>query len=736
MEWQVPAKKWFAGIIALLLVVDAAVLVDIPVLRPVLGFLFFTTIPGLLVLYNLKLNEIDFLKKLLLSVGLSLSFLIFVGLLVNTLLFRLGYRTPLSTTSLVISFSLAIVILCSGAYWRNRKGIRLTFLHDLAGDLKGKRLSLLLLPVLFPILTIIGRKIIDTGGSNAILVALYTFIPLYIILVMWQHRNVPKMTYPLATGMISISILLSRSLISNYVIGGDILSEYHSFQVVSQNLHWSMDLERSNSSASLSVSLLPAVFQSIMGINPVYIFKVVMLVPISLIPVVCYMMYERYIENPNRFLSSFFYMAQLPFIFLLTGQIRVGIALISFALAVTVLFDDHISGLNKRVLFLVFLFSMVVEYYALPVFFLAMTVILYLVPRIWKTRFGIQSLSLESAIMLPVALIFLWWGQITATAIYQYVYYGAHIVANLSNLFVAELRGGEISALYTPATNLPIIAQVPGWVQRFTFLAIAIGVVSILARKEHRLRFGSFSVLMAACLAILVAFIVLPWISLGYGSDRIYMQPLVVLAPAFVVGCREISNGIRAAWVYSARLVKFIVPGHYLRPIQSKSLLPILIGVILVLQFFSSSYLYHQLFYPVYKVYTREVLDPNSNIYAQAYVYDSEVQAAIWLGASSSEPMTVFFGNIRQRNSREIFEYTDYGVGKDFTILTFPIIKEKPELDSYVFLDHINLIGGDVIGFGSKMGSGFSYINPLSDYTYFYDDKNKIYANIKTEIYR
>lgn len=715
----------------LLLAVDIAALLDVPVLRLVLGLLFFTTIPGLLILYTLKLNELGFLKKFLLSIGLSLSFLVFFGLMVNFLLLWLGYQTPLSTISLIISLSIAVIILCLGAYWRNRKDSYSIMLPNLGADFRGKRLSLLLLPILFPILTVIGRTVTDAGGSNTLLVSLYIFIPLYVILVMWQNRNIPRMTYPLAIWMISLSILLAHGLISNYVVGGDIISEYHSFQVVSRNLYWSIESERSNGYASLSVSLLPAMLQSILGMNPLYIFKAVLIIPISLIPVAGYMIYERYLEPPYGFLLAFFYIAQLPFNFLLACQIRVGISLLSFVLALMVLFDDQIAGLNKRVLFLIFIFSLAVEYYVAPLLFMFLMFFLYLVPRIRRTGFSASMVSIESAILLPAVLVFFWWGQVTATAFLDYVWYSQQILHQLSSLFVAELRAGEITALYTQATHLHLYAQVPGFVQRFTFIAIAIGVVSILARKEHRSRFGSFAILMAVSLAILIAFIVVPWLSIGYGSDRIYMTPLVILAPAFIVGCREISSGIRIAWKYTVRLVKPGVSGHRLQSLQLKSLPPILIGAILVLQFFASTYLFNQLVIPSD---AREVLDPKSKIYALAYVYDSEVQAAKWLGADNPGTVPVYYGNIRQRFSGELFEFTDYGVFRDFAV--FPLPKEDRIRDSYVFLDHLTLDSGLIIGVVYELSTSFAETVPVSERAWVYADKNKVYAGGRAEIYR
>ena len=84
MYSKITAKEYFSILISILLLTDLVILLNIPLLRQILGFLVFTTIPGLLILYILKLNKIEFLKKFVLSVGLSVTFLMFGGLLVNS----------------------------------------------------------------------------------------------------------------------------------------------------------------------------------------------------------------------------------------------------------------------------------------------------------------------------------------------------------------------------------------------------------------------------------------------------------------------------------------------------------------------------------------------------------------------------------------------------------------------------------------------------------------------------
>lgn len=728
-------KKWLITLIVLLVMADIAILLDIPALRQILGFLCFTTIPGLLILYIIKLDEIDFLKKLVLSVGLSLSFLIFVGLLINTLLPWFGYLKPLSTLPLVLCFSLTIAILGSIAYWRNKEDTRSISTPELGEDIKNKHLWPLLFPLLFPLLSVIGIKIMDAGGSNVILVVMFLLILLYAILVMWQNKKIPQVAYPIAIGMISLAILLARGLMSNYLIGNDIYSEYHAFQVVSQNLHWSIAAWPTNVTASLSVSLLPAIFQSILKINPVYMYKLVLLLPISLIPVIGYIIYKKYVGSFYGFLSSFFFMAQLPFIYSLTGNIRLGIALISFSLAIMVLFDDHIVVLKKKILLLVFLFSLVVEYYVLPIIFLGLLFVLWLVPKISKGSFSLQALSVISGIFLPSILIFLWWGQLTATAFDDYILIAKDVLINLQNLFIEELRGLGVIQLYAPPP-FSLVMQISGLIQRFTFLVIGIGGVSVLARKEQRIKYSGYTILAVACLASLAAMIILPIVSTAYAADRLYLQVLVILAPIFIVGCQAIFDGIGLVWTYFARLSRFLVRGYRPQYMPPKfSLLTIFIGVILVGQFLSSSSLYQELL----GLPGREIFDKKSVNYMGYYVYDSEVIAADWLGMNKAKKLPIYMGTEHYPGSGEVFEFTDYSVDRDFEVLYFKDKDEDVKSHSYVFLLHLNVVEGRVNSpfLGSvPTDRGIMTWPPLTVSTHYFTGKNKIYTNGSAEIYR
>lgn len=102
--------RGFFLFLVLIISTDLVILLNVPFLRQILGFFFLTLLPGLLILKILKLSKLGSTEKFVLSVGLSVAFLMLFGLLLNNLLLSLGYETPLSMIPLLISFNIAFII--------------------------------------------------------------------------------------------------------------------------------------------------------------------------------------------------------------------------------------------------------------------------------------------------------------------------------------------------------------------------------------------------------------------------------------------------------------------------------------------------------------------------------------------------------------------------------------------------------------------------------------------------
>ena len=541
------AKGCFALIIAIILITDIAILLDVPVLRVIFGFLCFTIVPGMLILFVLKLNKIGIVEKIVLSVGLSISFLMFFGVFIDKLYFSLGYVTPLSTISLVVTFSAAMIILCIIGYKTNKEAFSFG-MPDF--NLNTAEKAFLIVPVIFPALSIFGMHVLNTTDNNIILMFLLFLIPSYVVFVCFFNHKFPKRLYPVVIFLISISLILLMSLRSNHLTGYDVHTEYYFFQTTFTNLHWSV-FGHSTLDACLGISLLPAIYQSILNVNSEYLFKVLYSVLYSVSPLAIYVISKRYIGESYGFLASCFFMFQA--IFLETaGAARSNLAALFFALAMMTLFSDKIEPLKKRMLFIVFMASCMVSHYSTTYIFFFILLGAFVGIEVLSKKYSFKKVISLTIILLFFSMIFFWYSQVTETAFNEGVHYIDRTLSSLNMFFVEESRGESTQVIFGKEVTQLDIPQKIEWVFSWlTFVLIGIGVVTLIIRYKEmlfpELKFKKvdflkdkfevgYFVIALACAGLLVAMVAFPYISTGYTLERLYGVAIVILSVFFVIG--------------------------------------------------------------------------------------------------------------------------------------------------------------------------------------------------------
>ena len=369
------AKQYFAVLVAIIVLADLVILLNIPLLRQILGFLCFTIIPGLLILHILKLNKIEFLKKFVLSIGLSVSFLIFAGLLVNS--FYPLILKPLSLEPILISFNVILIVLAFIAYRRNKNDFDITDVFNFKLDLRGRLASPLIFPIIFPFMAVFGTHLMNTEGNNIILLAMLSLIPAYVVAVVILRDKVPEATYPVAIWMIGMSLLLMHGLTSYHLMGRDVHIEFYCFRLALSDFHWDISQYYNGYNACLSVTILPMIYHTLSNINSEYIFKMFFGLIGSITPLGVYIISKKYIGKRYAFFASLLLIFQLAFIYSMQSSTRQEIATLFFVLAILILFDVEVDKLSKKILFLIFMFSVVVSHYTTAyIFFILMAMML------------------------------------------------------------------------------------------------------------------------------------------------------------------------------------------------------------------------------------------------------------------------------------------------------------------------------------------------------------------------
>ena len=547
------AKNYLLIIISILILTNITILLDIPFLRQIFGFFFLTFLPGLLILQILKLNKIGYTEKFVLSVGLSISFLMFFGLFVNNLSLSIGYETPLSTISLLISLNIAFIVLGVIGCKTNKESI--FSLPDL--NLSTAEKAFLIVPILFPALSMLGTHLMGNADNNIILLFLLFLISLYVAFVCFFNRKFSKRLYPIVILSTSISLLLIFMLRFPHIYGQDVHTEYFFFKTTFDSLHWNI-VGYTSLDACLSISLLPAIFQSLLNVNAQeYLFKGVYVSACSFGPLGIYVISKKYIGELYAFLASFFFMSQSSFL-VTAGSPRTSLAIFFVALAVMVFFNDKIEPLKRRFLFIVFMLSVVVSHYSTTYLFFFIILGAFIGTEILSKKYTFKKAISLTIVFLFFALIFLWYSLVTETAFNVGVGFVEETLGNLNMFFVEESRAPQIKMLTGEGLAYPMLSRVCLAFTWATLVLIGIGVLTMLRRykemvamsnvkhkKPHFLKTKfemEYLVMALACAGLLVIMVALPYVSVSYGIQRLYSLVLVILSLFFVLGGMTLSN--------------------------------------------------------------------------------------------------------------------------------------------------------------------------------------------------
>jgi len=585
-------KKLIIGILAFLLVVNLLIFfnIDFYYIRAILGFIFLITIPGLLIMLCFKIRNINFWEYLVYTIGLSVAFIMFVGLHANWTLPAFGITDkPLSTIPILIDFDIFLIILTFFAYMRNK---------DLNFKIKFPKLSWLdrifmIIPLCFPFMAVIGVFLLNNHGTNIVTMVMLGAIAIYVLLVVIFRDKLNENVFPWAIWMIGLSLLLSFSMRSWFVSGSDANLEFSIFQMTQDKGVWLIDNFKNAYNVMLSVTILPTILSLFSGINPQYIQKLFFTIIFNFLPLIVYVISRKYFNKNISFFAGLFFIFQSGFMKWSWMPSRQQIAFIFFGLMLLVLFSKGINSKLKKLLVLIFGFSMIVSHYstsyiALAIFLLAY--VLTLIYKKWENR-KIKKGKLKpkkreqfhlTGLLVLVLLVFgfLWYNQVSDVASGPIIFL-KNSLSNLGHMFSEEVQSqgnspldqfnifkkidtvslikeyeesisfslpnnlskvdykiypkypSGIESAFNPSINLYIL-----YFREFLKVAgkifVILGVFYLfIKRKKFNYNFIIFNI---ACFSILVILLILPFISIQYDVVRPYQQILILSSGSAILG--------------------------------------------------------------------------------------------------------------------------------------------------------------------------------------------------------
>ena len=279
----------------------------IPLLRQVVGFIYLTWVPGIILLRVLRVHKVGAIETLLFSVGLSVSTVLFLGFAINTIYPMLDLLKPISEGPLLITMTVFVFAGAVIAYIVDRDFNQPEYITT--EETFGWPVFLF---ALLPFLAIFGAWLVNNYRINTLLFVLLAVIAIVPALVAFRRIVPETVHYPFVIWTVGLSLLLHASLISNHIWGWDINQEFYISNLVIQNGAWDFSIY-SNINAMLSIVMLAPIYSILCSIDIVWVFKIIYPLLFSLARPGIYMIARRQSYDRIAFYGTFFFITFFVF---------------------------------------------------------------------------------------------------------------------------------------------------------------------------------------------------------------------------------------------------------------------------------------------------------------------------------------------------------------------------------------------------------------------------------------
>ena len=580
-DWNVKDLILIVLIFQLIIWITAIVQINhthIPVVRELASFIVLFFLNGVTILRILKIHELGNIKTILYSFGLSISSLMFLGMMIDLFYPLIGIIKPISLTPLLITFTLFALFLCALAYLIDNKYYNPEILNT-----DGCNTQILIF-LLLPFLAIFGTYIMNIYQNNTLLILMFIIIAFIPFLVAFD-KFIPREIYPLAILSIALTLIFSLSLYTSYISGWDINQELYFTNIVVNSSYWNPNIPELLN-AMLSLVIIVPIFSKISGLTVVYIYKIVYPAIFTLVPLSLYQIFKNQTNARMAFMGSFLFVSVFMFFLEMPGLARQEIGELFFVLLVMLMVETQFSYKKLSLLTIIFIPALLVSHYSMDYIYIFLVLSAYIVisirnlnlPKkfnrlgttpiinyffvkvgekdIFKIRYKLQLIliiSLTVCYYLLVSSSILL--HITASTLNSIISMSFIFLFNPKALQAVSIVTSEKSFLRTIALVLHLIIEA----------LIGLGIILLLARRKElkfNENFGLFSV-MSFFMLILV--LVVPFLAGALNPERFYQIALIFLSIFFVVGFiaifRILNKILRHRWskrsVYKTSL-KFI----------------------------------------------------------------------------------------------------------------------------------------------------------------------------------
>lgn len=713
-NWEL--RRFLEVMLIIQVAVYLVVFLDIPVARQIIGFLYLSFIPGMILTRVLRLHKLETLETILFSVGLSIAFLMFIGSLMNGLYPFIGISAPLSTLSLIVTISVCLTVMLYVVSYVDKD-----FSSSIEGNLK-IRSSILLL--FLPLLSVFGTLSVSYLHNNYALLLMMMFISVLVFACVSKKLVFPT-SYPLTILMIALALLFHTSLFSSRLIGADIHLEYYVFDLAKGNSFWqhiipSATLTTSTYNSMLSITVLPSIYAHILNVEGVWVFKVIYPIIYSMVPLGLYQICKKYIykeqgnldaktkkRNIVAFLGVFFFISGFSFYTEMPAVARQEIAELFFILLIFVMFNKKIDLSKRRILFIIFCASLVVSHYGLSYIGMLFISSAWLSLLFMKGATARVNETLTGTLVaLYFLTIFSWNTFVSGSASLEtFTEYGKRVFTHFfTDLFNPQTRHPDVLKFLGAGQHLSIGHQIGRIVFYLTVLFIVICVIRLVIERKETEFDRKYVLMSLSSFVILSMCVILPYFA-GLNMTRVYHITLFFLAPLCVLG------GDTAFQIMSK-----VIP-----ILKHTNIRLILVSIVLVAYFLFQIGFVYEVIGDVPMSFSLSADRMDKLVFDSYYIYEKEVYGARWLSNYKFVSSNVYADYIAKHHV-----LTSYAMIPQTYIHELSNTTETIE-GTYVYLRRLNVV--------DDLVSGKYDMWNITEIPSLLNLKNKIYSNGGSEIY-
>ena len=518
---------------ALQVVVFLVIFLDIEFARQVIVSLYLIFIPGYVLLKALRIEISNKTELILFSVGLSIAFVMLIGLLLNSLSF---VQEPLSTLPILLVTSVCVLLISFLSYIWKREEFILGFPRDM-------KVSHLVPYFLLPLLGVVGMLLVRASGNNSLLIL--TIIVISVFLALGSFGKIPASHYPFAIVSLAATLLLMTFLTSNYLNGFDVHFEYTVFSATKNISYWNPSLGLNVnapyawmyfyvSNSMLGSTIYPVVFSNLANIAGTQVFNILYPLIFSLVPLALYQFLKEQWGKKVAFLSVLFFISNAVF-FDFRNNSRQMLADLFFIVLFLIFFKKDMKDSDKWLLIPFFGFGLLTSYYMLNYVFLALILLTGFFASI-SNRAKKRKISLTAVFFLVIST-FVWYIYVSWGPFDRLIQSLSYNITNAINeLFFFGTRSGQV--LYaTDILASPNLLHQGGRIIFYVSVALILIGFFILVVKRNKQKLDSeYRILTYISMFALSLVIILPRFAYELQLTKWYHTTLIFLSPLFVLG--------------------------------------------------------------------------------------------------------------------------------------------------------------------------------------------------------